>query len=397
MEKILSKKYQYNQYLTLGKTYCPLPFKEIYADNDGNYKLCCHANMRQSFKVQDMLPFDWFFSEYMEEVRQKMMEGGYLHECKKCMLLEESDKVSHRHTAIRSHGVRSTVEDVRLKLRINGSACNLACYMCHPYNSSERRKEFKAIWGKETDTYFAKYDNNRDKIKFTLWDRPVKRNTWNDIVDNILANIHLISNIHMTGGEPLQLPRHWELVNKIPDEHAKNIKLTYDSNITQLNYKNQHILDLKSRFKRIFVGCSADHYGRKLEYIRYPIDYKQFEENLKFVIENFSYSLNITVALLNINEIDKIVEYYKDIGVKNIHYGIVTVPRILSIRNVSSKYKAIFNEKYSHKRYDLIRSELNKPIYSSNWYEVFCDYMDKLYAYRNLDWRSEFDVESYRS
>ena len=164
-----------------------------------------------------------------------------------------------------------------------------------------------------------------------------------------------------------------------------------------IHYKNNHILDLKDRFKKIFVGCSADHYGRKLEFIRYPIDYKQFEENLKCVIENFSYSLNITVALLNIGEIDKIVKYYQNLGAERIYLGMVTVPRILSIRNVSDKYKQIFNEKYSDRKYDLIRSELNKPIFSNNWYEVFCDYMDKLYNYRNLDWRSMFDVESYRS
>ena len=115
------------------------------------------------------------------------------------------------------------------------------------------------------------------------------------------------------------------------------------------------------------------------------------------MIENFSYSLNITVALLNIGEIDKIVKYYQNLGAERIYLGMVTVPRILSIRNVSDKYKQIFNEKYSDRKYDLIRSELNKPIFSNNWYEVFCDYMDKLYNYRNLDWRSMFDVESYRS
>ena len=381
----------------LNKSYCPLPFKEIYTDHDGNYKLCCHARITKKAVVNETLPFDWFFSDYLEDVRQKMIEGEILSECNKCTLMEKYGS-SHRQKAISEHGLKSDVEKVRLKLRINGSACNLACYMCHPYNSSERRKEFKAIWGKNIDNYFlTKGDNDPSKIKFSMWDVPIKRNNWNDIVNNILDNIHLIDNIHMTGGEPLQLPRHWELVDKIPSEFAKNIKLTYDSNITKLNYKNHHILDLKDKFGDIFIGCSADHYGKKLEYMRYPIDHKVFEENLKFVAKNFRYSLNITVALLNINDLEEIVEYYNNLGITNIYYGVLTVPRILSIRNVSDKHKKIFNEKYSHSKYHLILSELNKPIYNKNWYDVFSDYMNKLYGYRNLDWESTFDVKSYCS
>ena len=101
----------------MNKSYCPLPFKEIYTDHDGNYKLCCHARITKKAVVNETLPFDWFFSDYLEDVRQKMLEGEILSECNKCTLMEKYGS-SHRQKAISEHGLKSDVEKVRLKLRI---------------------------------------------------------------------------------------------------------------------------------------------------------------------------------------------------------------------------------------------------------------------------------------
>ena len=87
--------------------------------------------------------------------------------------------------------------------------------------------------------------------------------------------------------------------------------------------------DLKEKFKTVRFGISCDHFGEKLEYIRYPIDHKQFEENLKFIIENFPHSINGTVGLLNIDELDEIEEYYKNLGAKMNFNNIVIRHRLI--------------------------------------------------------------------
>lgn len=377
----------------MNKTYCPLPFKEIYVSNAGEYKLCCHA-----WKVagthsapEDIPPFEYFFSKAMEEIRDKLIQGEKLKDCNKCYELEETGKFSYRLRAIEQHGLIDDVRNVSLKLRINGSSCNLACYMCHPYNSSTRRKELREIWGDDFDIMFS----DHDKVKFTSNAKSMKRDVWNDTVANINKHIHLVERIHMTGGEPLQLPRHWEWIDKIPDEDAKNIILTYDSNLTQLTYKNHHVLDLKEKFKTVRFGISCDHFGEKLEYIRYPIDHKQFEENLKFIIENFPHSINGTVGLLNIDELDEIEEYYKNLGAKMNFNNIVSTPRALSIRNLPDDLKEKYRQKYP--QHTLVIAELNKPKHTEKWYEHMSEYMDKLYAHRKLDWRKMFNAENYSS
>ena len=374
---------------SLNKSYCPLPFTEIYVDNAGKYKLCCHAwQTKDSFAVPDeVLPFDYFFSEEMEELRNKLMQGEKLRDCRKCYELEEAGKISYRHKAIKKHGLVDDIRDVTLKLRINGSSCNLACYMCHPYNSSTRRKELKEIWGNDFDIMFS----DVNKVKFNSNAKSMKRNVWNNTISNINKHIHLVKEIHMTGGEPLQLPRHWEWIDSIPMEHKKNIKLSYDSNITQLRYKNHHVLDLKEQFKEVHFGISCDHFKEKLEYIRYPIDYKQFEENLKVIIENFSHTINVTVGLLNIDELDEIRLYYKELGANpKLNFNIVSTPRALSIRNLPEEVKEKYRKKYPE--YKFVIAELNRPKHTEDWYEHMSEYMDKLYEHRGLDWRKVFNA-----
>lgn len=374
---------------SLNKSYCPLPFTEIYVDNAGEYKLCCHAwQTKDSFAVPDkVLPFDYFFSEEMEELRNKLMQGEKLRDCRKCYELEEAGKISYRHKAIKKYGLVDDIRDVTLKLRINGSSCNLACYMCHPFNSSTRRKELKEIWGNDFDIMFS----DVNKVKFYSNAKSMKRNVWNNTIANINKHIHLVKEIHMTGGEPLQLPRHWEWIDSIPMEHKKNIKLSYDSNITQLRYKNHHVLDLKGQFKEVHFGISCDHFKEKLEYIRYPINYKKFEENLKVIIENFSHTINVTVGLLNIDELDEIRLYYKKLGANSRpNFNIVSTPRALSIRNLPEEVKEKYRKKYPE--YKFVIAELNRPKHTEDWYEHMSEYMDKLYEHRGLDWRKVFNA-----
>ena len=67
------------------------------------------------------------------------------------------------------------------------------------------------------------------------------------------------------------------LMRNLPtDPYAQNYKTLADGAYMSST-------GLKDKFGYIFIGCSADHYGKKLEYMRYPIDHKVFEENLKFV------------------------------------------------------------------------------------------------------------------
>ena len=296
--------------------------------------------------------------------------------CNVCYKLEENGGESYRTGKYkRRYGIDSEHNKLGLKLRIHGSFCNLSCYMCHPYNSSTRRNELKTIYG------------HNELKKWSVGYQPVKHKQWNDIVKDILDNIHLVSYMNITGGEPLQLPKHWEFLDRIPKEHAKHITLTYDTNLTELKYKNYSIFDYVNKFEKIVLGVSCDHYGKKLEWMRYPINRMKFESNLKEA-SSLIKQLNCSISLLNILEINEIYDYYwYEFYTPTTFVNIVTDPKILSIRNLKQETKNMLLEKYKKLLdFNYIKSELLlEPV--DIGHKKMKKYCDDLSKHRNFNWR----------
>jgi organic radical activating enzyme len=354
-------KFDIKKFFKENKSYCPLPFKEIYSGNDGIYKLCCEADKSgHNYTTRDTTPFKFFDSPEMEEVRDKMMNGEKLKECGFCYRLEEKGYPSYR-TSRYSDGVANFFpnageRNISIKLKMLGSLCNLECYMCHPGNSSGRRNQLKKMdFIGDEDIGFSLAALKRKA--------PTNYVSWNDIITELLDNIHRIEKIHMIGGEPLQLPKHWELVDKIPPEHAKHIRVSYDTNATMIRYKNHTIWDVIDKFHPdTWISVSADHYGEREAWIRHPKDIESFERNLD-EIKEYVGQVHITVSLLNIYDLFEIREYYnKKFGLQCLMNNTVMDPRMLSIKNLPDKEKEKLIEKYKDADYDFTEYEGNRLV-----------------------------------
>lgn len=365
-----------NSTLEKNKSYCPAAFREIYVDSSGNYRLCCYHKTNSLFDFNDQkdLPFDYFMSQAMEKVRNDMFEGKKIKGCELCYDMEQRTGHSYRtNRYFKDFGFVEDVRNLTLKLRINGSYCNLGCYMCFPQNSSTRRNELKAVFGEE----YKNMDNFGKEYE------AVNHTQWEKMIDNIVANISLVAKIHMTGGEPLQLPKHWEFVDRIPQEHAKHITLSYDTNFTETKYKNHSVYDIVDKFKKVHIGISCDHYGDKLEWIRYPIDVQKFENNLRDCRDIIAH-LNCTVSLLNVNDLFEIQDYYQNnFGLNVTFHNVARGPRFLSICNLPDTQKKMLKEKYKDLPY--VIDELNRP--SWGLLQQGLDYCQQLSDHRGFDYK----------
>lgn len=367
-------------------SFCPAAFREIYVDSNGRYRLCCHAkgsaNDVKKWKEENVTPFEYFLSDEMEEIRNKMYSGEKIDECTVCYDIEKNTGTSYRQRYINAHPSAHDVRDVTLKLRIFGSYCNLGCYMCHPYNSSTRRTEMSDVFGDNADIIF-----NNQANKFTSEYIPTDYKQYDKVMEDILNHIHLVKQLHMTGGETLQLPRYWKFMDLIPDEHAKNIRVVHDTNLTKLTYKDRNVFEYADKFEELFFNVSADHFGDKHRWIRYPIDQEEFENNLTELSKTgLKYNINPTISILNIDDFDEIFNYYKTkFNPKSISYHVVRGPAFLSIRQLPETLKAEYLEKY--KDYPLIVSELKMPRYSDETTLNFRDYCEKLSKHRGFDYK----------
>lgn len=303
----------------------------------------------------------------MEEIREAMWRGEEIPACRACYDIESEGGRSPRMTSHHSDEVvHRAVRDVGLKLRIFGSHCNLGCYMCLPHNSSTRRREL-ADAGLED-----------------FWDRsapagpPMSYTQFERAVEDILANIHRVSHIKLTGGEPMLLPRHYQFLERIPDEHAHRIRLSYDTNLTVLSYKGRSLIDdIIPRFHSVKLAVSCDHYGSKLAWIRYPIDVAAFEQNL-ILARPWINRLHCTVSLLNVEDLESIVAYYLEtFGIAVEICSVVIRPTMLSIKNHPNKERINAGLSGIVSVSSLVRAELRKPR-SQDEYETGLEYIRRL-------------------
>ena len=239
----------------------------------------------------------------MDNIRARMLNGKPIGGCEKCYNIEREGYISPRQSKY-NHKVMTEVRDVELKLRIFGNHCNLGCYMCHPQNSTTRTKEAKDIGLFNELSLWGDYG-----VKMTpKW--------YQQIEDNIIENIHRVAILHFTGGEPFLLPKHYSFLERIPDEHKKHIRVTYDTNATALEYKGKSIFDELMKFDRTTFAVSCDHYQDKLAFIRYPIDVEEWEYNVRYLKhmakqhpQKFRMSqLKGTVSILNVEDLNDYIE-----------------------------------------------------------------------------------------
>ena len=366
----------------MSSTYCPLPFTFIYSDSADAYRPCCYGS-KLNQKPSEVVPFDFFLSDEMQEVRRQLLNDEKPDACMRCFDKEKGMGVSPRVGAIQRYGYISNdnLRPLTIQMKLFGSSCNLSCYMCNPYNSSERRKEIKKL--------------SDDSIFFTdsaLHNESIARKDYDRIINNLLENIEKVGIIIIMGGEPVMMQRHWEFLDMIPDDVAKNIAVRYQTNLTQTHFKKWSLYDTIDKFGNVAINVSCDHYGDKLKWIRYPIDVDQFENNLKEFREHIDL-ISGTVSLLNIDELDEIKEYYEsNFEIEFEWANLVYDPEALSIRQLQDDQKLFYLSKYANN--PLVVDELLTPRLSE-LDQVTQNYFKELDKIRSTDVNRIFAVNLY--
>lgn len=333
----------------MNNSYCVKVFNHIYTDPQNNYRLCCHAsrtvNPLSRFNSEKDLPFDVFFSDEYEDIRFKMLSNERIETCDGCQYREP--------------GNLTEVEKVDIKLTMFGNECNLGCVMCEPGVSSFKQKENKKIGITEDNQYDITFFESLPMVD-------------EKYMQHLLDNIQYISSFTVKGGEPFLMKEHYELLDRVTLEYAKDITLIYYTNLS-LNIDD--ILEKYKHFKDISLVVSLDHYGKELERIRYPIKSEVVEENLK-KYKDYIIGINCTVSIMNIEDLNEIKEYYKEF---HVNFSEVDKPVTLSIRNHPKKEE--YKERY--KDIETIYNELCKEG-KEEWYKLGLEYIDVLDNHRKL-------------
>lgn len=334
--------------LTGSPSFCVLPWIHLATRPNGDMRICCVANASGAdsgdytvglVKMEDgqpanfahNLPTEAFNNDYMKSVRRTMLAGEVPASCLKCYEEEQQGISSKRiwETGTWHYEekidiqelIKETEEDGTVPYKLQyldlrlGHTCNLKCIMCSPHDSSQ--------WVPEHKKVFPIFQSPLIK-KQMAWNKDDFNNYWHEnpaFWEQIYEQIPNIKQLYFAGGEPLLIKEHKQfLLEIIKRGYADKISLRYNTNGILIN---DEIIDIWAKFKKVKVGISLDGLGDRVNYIRYPTDFKTVEENLwrlERAPDNIKTNIAFAVQILNIKHVPDFIKWKVSSGFKKLNF-----------------------------------------------------------------------------
>jgi radical SAM protein with 4Fe4S-binding SPASM domain len=295
---------QYNR-LVQSKTFCMLPWVHMHAFPDGRAYPCCMSDYWHS--VGDLrkntMEEVWNQQPY-RTLRINMLDEQPSKECKRCYEQEENGFFSLRNDANRNYGhhiieVEQTQEDgthPEFKIRYwdirFSNLCNFSCRSCGPIFSSNWFNDHVKLHDRKPDVL----GREMLRVEYTAGDEDA-------MMEQMLPHIPYLEQVYFAGGEPLIMKEHYFLLEKLIEHGKTDIRIQYNTNFSELRYKDKHVFDYWKHFKNVSVGASLDASGARAELMRKGTNWKQVVENRKRMIKevpHVDFYVSATVSAMNV-------------------------------------------------------------------------------------------------
>ena len=115
---------------------------------------------------------------------------------------------------------------------------------------------------------------------------------------------------------------HWEIIAELLKQNRTDVKLIYNTNFSQLKYKQLSILDMWKEFDSVSIGASLDGSGIRGEYIRKETVWKDIVDNREQMLRvcpNVDFYISCTLSILN-------SYHMPDFHKEWINYGLIKAP-----------------------------------------------------------------------
>ena len=257
---------------------CMLPFVHFHVTQSGNVTPCCQAPWDEPLdKIVNGSMVELWNSEDYQRLRLEMLTGKKPEVCRRCYEKESSGWTSLREVSNEKyqHHQNRLNQAWESKGKLNeppvyfdirfSNVCNLKCRICGPWASSK--------WFED-----AMEMGMADRKNLVI-ERPVEDTQ--DLIDQVSDLIDRVEEFYFAGGEPLMMEEHYRILDLLIESGKSEVRLTYNTNLSQLAYKGIDVLAKWKAFKNVDLAVSLDGYGSRLEYMRHPIKWQNALENLK--------------------------------------------------------------------------------------------------------------------
>jgi len=294
-------------------TFCMLPWIHLHAWPDGRAYPCCLGKAEHpvgNFKEKSMKAI--WNDDAMRQMRRNMLDDLPCKECSDCYEQEEHGFASMRNNSNKNFGQHVAEVDAT---RPDGSTpnfqlhywdvrfsniCQLKCRSCGSIFSSRWYDDDVKLWGREL----------RPRVSFAGRHE-------DDVWEQMQEHVPHLDQIYFAGGEPLIMEEHTRILKLLIEKGNTNVRLIYNTNLNELCYKKQSVLDLWKQFPNVCVAASLDDMGARAEIIRSGTDWAQVEQNirdLKRECPHIDFMISPTLSMMNIWNFTRFHRYMVDQG-----------------------------------------------------------------------------------
>ena len=269
--------------------YCPRLDHFVRFNPSGTVSRCGH--MVNAPEFNSLVEMDT--SQWLADIRQQESPA----ECVRCIETEQLNNVSIRKHAI-EFDIKQTQRDYLIVGGVLDNLCNSACMTCNERLSTKI--------GSLKSRQFPIIDNSS-----RFWQLPLER----------------VVHLDINGGEPSYSKNYKRILANLPPS-IKSVRLN-----TNCSTVLTELIPLVERGVDVTVTVSFDGIGEVHDFVRWPIKWDKFYENL-MTYKTMPVRLNLwtTVSVLNRHQLPDLIEFAKSHGIDH-EYAYLKQPMELSVEN----------------------------------------------------------------
>lgn len=291
--------------LTESDTFCMMPWVHMHAFPDGRAYPCCLADYWHPVGDLRKSTMQQVWNEQpLRDMRKNMLTEQKSIQCTKCYEQEANGFFSMRNDANRNYGHHINETDLthsdgnhpEFKLRYwdvrFSNLCNFSCRSCGPIFSSNWYNDHVKLYNRKPDVL------GRDmlRVEYTAGDEDA-------MLTQMLPHIPYLEQVYFAGGEPLIMKEHYFMLEKLIEHGKTDIRIQYNTNFSELRFKDKHVFEYWKHFKNVSVGASLDASNERAELMRRGTNWTQTLENRRRMMEevpHVDFYISATISAMNV-------------------------------------------------------------------------------------------------
>jgi organic radical activating enzyme len=363
---------------------CKIPWISLSNDPEGSVRPCCIY--KDSIKKPDGTEYflqkdtieEIYNSEYMNNLRDRFLNGEKPNECETCWIDETNGYKSKRQMYDDLFNkIDVTKDNTPVKYPIDfqliiSNACNLKCRSCGPSHSTQWQKEMNNLPDNNPGT-------NDYKGKFFM---PHGQSGGNGsvLIDDIESWASKLKRLEIVGGEPFYVEK-WTtiLTYLIENGYSKNVDLAMSTNATIFNH--DLLINMCDNFKTVGIGLSVDGMGDVFNLLRKNANWKLVEEIcLKYYnihqqrkVSSVNFNYTYTVSWLDAYMLPDFYEWVKNNTPElKIWNNILHQPAHMKITMLPDNEKQRIQDRWESYDWGEYKADINS-ILTFMWSESYTD------------------------